>query len=174
MPSARIEVYRAGRGSEPPRPRGFVDPFPNLPQTEWRRRMLALSAPEPDAASLSAEVTSSPKPLDRTPTLAEFIRHAELFGTVCVYETAETYLTRAELSRLQIEVDAIEAATKGRRFATRKRRRRPRRETQNAVSVLATEGFTTLEIAEKLGVRPETVLKYREPLHAPGSPVRGA
>lgn len=93
-------------------------------------------------------------------TLANFIRHAELFGIECVAETAVDYLCRSELERLQIELDAIERERKAGRFTVGKRRRRSELETVRYAAALAQElserglGRVALEqaIADKLGV----------------------
>jgi hypothetical protein len=41
-----------------------------------------------------------------SPTLAEFTRHAKLFGSESVYSTAEMHLGKKDLRRLRIELDA--------------------------------------------------------------------
>ena len=40
-------------------------------------------------------------------TLAEFVRHAEKFGTECVYETACGYLTALELGELALALKPL-------------------------------------------------------------------
>jgi hypothetical protein len=61
--------------------------------------------------------------------------------------------------RLQFELDGIEANRKsnGERFTIGKRRRRSRTETAVAAQLLAEDGLTRSEIAEKLNVRVKTV-----------------
>jgi hypothetical protein len=56
-------------------------------------------------------------------TLAEFVRHAELYGTDCVYETASGGY-RLNLTELKIELDRLEAMRKSGRFTVGKTRRR--------------------------------------------------
>lgn len=46
-------------------------------------------------------------------TLDQFIRHAHLFGTECVFETGEQEgLRSADLARLRIELDELDAGRK--------------------------------------------------------------
>src|SRR5438093_583041 len=96
-----------------------------------------------------------------SPTLAEFTRHAKLFGSECVYETAEMYLGKKELRRLRIELDETEANKRG-RYGTiiGKRRRRSADETRDAVLALSEEGFVRGVISEKLGVSESVVRRY--------------
>jgi hypothetical protein len=92
------------------------------------------------------------------PTLEEFVRHAERFGTECVYETAaEGYLGERELRRLRIELDSIEVARRSGRYHVGRRRRRSRAETRVAAQVLADRGLTRVEIAEKMSVSVKTI-----------------
>jgi hypothetical protein len=47
--------------------------------------------------------------------LDQFVRHARAFGTECVYETAvQDGLSRANLARLRIELDELDAGRKSR------------------------------------------------------------
>jgi DNA invertase Pin-like site-specific DNA recombinase len=96
--------------------------------------------------------------------LAAYLRHASKFGVECVFETAEAELgdRSPALSRLRIELDAIEA---GRRIGLRGlgrcgKRRRSRAETLEAVRQLRAEGLVIGAIADKLGVTDETVGRY--------------
>jgi hypothetical protein len=100
------------------------------------------------------------------PTLAQFIRHAELFGTDLVDETAangllgaiaDGYLDERELRRLRVELDTIEAGRRSGRYRVGRRRRRSRTETRVAAQLLAEDGLTRVEIAEKLGVSAKTI-----------------
>lgn len=119
------------------------------------------------------------------PTLAQFIHHAERLGVAFVYETAESYLGERDLRRLRIELDTIEAqrhAKLQKRYDDAKRpdaikrrhsdlkrttrRRRSRVETQVAAQVLADDGLTRLEIAEKLGVTVKTIDNLLSPAAA--------
>ena len=50
------------------------------------------------------------------PTLADFVRHADRFGTDQVYETAEGYLSGSELLQLDRELTRIDGERR-RRFA---------------------------------------------------------
>jgi hypothetical protein len=97
------------------------------------------------------------------PTLAEFVRHAELFGTECVYGTAEAYLAERELRRLRIELDTIEAGRRTGRYSVGRRRRRTRAETQVAIELLLADGLTRREVAAKLGLSDRTVDFYLTP-----------
>jgi hypothetical protein len=95
-------------------------------------------------------------------TLQEYVRHAELFGTECVYETAleEGHGPRT-LARLRVELDSIEASRKSRRgFTIGKRRRRPKAETRAAVEVLSLEGLVPSAIAHKLGISEKATKEH--------------
>jgi DNA-directed RNA polymerase specialized sigma24 family protein len=130
--------------------------------------------------------------------LAAYVRHAELFGTECVYETAQDgwlnerrrefppidlmRMTPAErdeflaereqafaaykrdvehavrwLQRLRLELDSIEAGRMRGRYHVGRCRRRSRAETRVAAQLLADEGLTRVEIAEKMGVSVKTI-----------------
>jgi hypothetical protein len=98
-----------------------------------------------------------------TPTLAQLLRHARMFGTECVYETGEQAgLSRADLARLRIECDAREAGRTSRtgRFTVGTRRRRSEDETRSAVLALSVDGLVPSAIADKLGIRDRTVRRY--------------
>lgn len=102
------------------------------------------------------------------PTLAEFVRHAQKFGTELVYETASMSLGPRALARLQVELDAIEAGRKsGSGFSIGKRRRRSREQTREAVVQLSVEGFVIPAIADKLGLSDKTVKNYLSEREAP-------
>jgi hypothetical protein len=97
---------------------------------------------------------------------AGLIRHAEKFGTECVFETACGYSDwkggkpfewdrgNPRLVRLRLELDAIDAERKvGLRGLGRSpRRRRSSGETAGAVRQLKAEGLVVSAIADKLGV----------------------
>jgi hypothetical protein len=88
-----------------------------------------------------------------SPTVSQFIRHAQLFGTELVFETAsENGFSELELERLRIELDAIEAARKSGRFTVGRRRRRAPDETVRAARQLRSEGLVVAAIADKLGI----------------------
>jgi hypothetical protein len=102
------------------------------------------------------------------PTLAEFVRHAELFGSECVFETAEHCLDERELRHLRIELDTIEAerieAERRRgRYRVGRKRRRTRAESQAAIQFLLDEGLTRGEVAGKLGLSLRTMDFYLTP-----------
>jgi DNA-binding NarL/FixJ family response regulator len=96
------------------------------------------------------------------PALNQLIRHAHLFGTECVYETGEQKgLPSADLARLRIELDALDAGRKSRLgFSIGKRRRRSSDETRAAALVLSVDGFVPKAIADKLGISDRTVRSY--------------
>jgi hypothetical protein len=72
------------------------------------------------------------------PGLDQLIRHARSFGTECVYETGEQEgLSSADLARLRIELDELEAGRKSKHgFKIGKRRRRSSDETREAAFAL--------------------------------------
>ena len=76
------------------------------------------------------------------PALDQLIRHASLFGTECVYETGEQEgLPNADLARLRIELDELDAGRKSRLgFSIGKRRRRSSDETRAAALALSVDG----------------------------------
>jgi hypothetical protein len=95
-------------------------------------------------------------PTSQMTTLKDFIRHAELFGTECVHETAEDHLPPSQLLRLRVDLDRIDRDRKaGGRYSVGTRRRRSAAETQQAAVQLSVEGLTTAEIGSKLGITPE-------------------
>jgi hypothetical protein len=89
------------------------------------------------------------------PSLEQFVRHAQLFGTECVHETAEGYLGPRALLRLRVDLDRIDRDRKAGRYTVGKRRRRDNDETRQAAIQLSVEGKTTAEIGDILGVSPE-------------------
>ena len=95
-------------------------------------------------------------------TLDQLIRHAHLFGTECVYENGEQEgLSSAELTRLRIELDELEAGRKSRLgFSIGKRHRRSSDETRAAALALSVEGFVPKAIADNLGISDRTVRGY--------------
>jgi DNA invertase Pin-like site-specific DNA recombinase len=96
------------------------------------------------------------------PALDQLIRHARLFGTECVYETGEQEgLSTADLTRLRIELDELDAGRKSRHgFSIGKRRRRSSDETREAALALSVDGFVPKAIADKLGISDRTVRSY--------------
>jgi Homeodomain-like domain len=96
------------------------------------------------------------------PALDQLIRHARLFGTECVYETGEQEgLSSADLARLRIELDELEAGRKSKYgFKIGKRRRRSSDETRAAALALSVDGFVPKAIADKLGISDRTVRSY--------------
>jgi hypothetical protein len=94
------------------------------------------------------------------PTLERFVRHAQLFGTECVAETASDYLGPQAMARLRVELDGIERGRKSSAgFSVGKRRRRSREETTAAIIQLSVEGLVPGAIADKLGVSDSYVSK---------------
>jgi hypothetical protein len=94
------------------------------------------------------------------PTFEQFMRHAELFGIECVFETAAEYLPVVEMDRLRIELDAIERERRHGRFTVGKNRRRSETETVRYAVALAQElaeaGLSSRaignKVADKLGL----------------------
>jgi DNA-binding NarL/FixJ family response regulator len=95
-------------------------------------------------------------------TLDQLIRHARSFGTECVYETGEQEgLPSADLARLRIELDELDAGRKSKHgFSIGKRRRRSSEETRAAALALSVDGFVPKAIADKLGISDRTVRGY--------------
>jgi hypothetical protein len=95
-------------------------------------------------------------------TLTGLIRHARLFGTESVYETAVMErLPKANLARLRIELDAIDAGRKSSHgYTVGKRRRRSSDETRDAVLALSVDGLVPAAIADKLGLSDRSVRRY--------------
>jgi DNA invertase Pin-like site-specific DNA recombinase len=107
-----------------------------------------------------------------TPTLAKFIRHAELYGTDCVYETAIRYLSKTELVHLDRRLTEINAEVRKKyrdsgtpvpkQFRrTDKRRRMPRADKIKTVIFLTNEGLPDARIADHLGISRRTVRQLR-------------
>jgi hypothetical protein len=96
------------------------------------------------------------------PGLDQLIRHAQSFGTECVYETGEQEgLSSADLTRLRIELDELDAGRKSKHgFRIGKRRRRSSEETRDAALALSVDGFVPKAIADKLGISDRTVRGY--------------
>jgi len=96
------------------------------------------------------------------PALEKLIRHANLFGTVCVFETAEPEgLSSAALARLRIELDELDVGCKSKQgFSIGKRRRRSSDETRAAALALSVDGFVPKAMADKLGISDRTVRGY--------------
>jgi hypothetical protein len=107
--------------------------------------------------------------------LAEYMRHAELFGVELVYETASgNGFSERELARLRVELDAIEAGRKRGRFTVGSRRRRTPEETAEAVRMLRDEGLVIAAIADKLGISDRHVKRClngsERPKNSPATP----
>lgn len=84
------------------------------------------------------------------------LRHARLFGTDCVLESVHP----SARPRLQVELEAIDAARRRRRFedAPARRRRSPA-ETVAIVWTLRAEGLVPAAIANKMGLSDQYVRK---------------
>jgi len=125
--------------------------------------------PKINTQGLTAEEAQAARGLMRhldapTPTLAEFIRHAELYGTELVYETAEDFLGESELMQLLLELNRIDGKpAPGHRFTKPTKRRRLTTAQQiKAAEYLRAEGAPNSRIATHLGVgvkRVETIFK---------------
>lgn len=92
--------------------------------------------------------------------LEQYVRHAELYGTECVYETAEEEgHGPTTLALLRIELDSIEAGRKSSsgKYTVGKRRRRGADETHRAVVALSTAGLIPAAIANKLDISKNRV-----------------
>jgi hypothetical protein len=82
-----------------------------------------------------------------------YLRHAQLYGAECVYETAATHLPAGELALLRVELDRIDAHQPRGRFASKTRkRRRSREETLAAAVALREQGLVIGAIADKLAI----------------------
>jgi predicted transcriptional regulator len=108
--------------------------------------------------------------------LEQFLRHARLFGSDLVIETAEPLLTERELVRLRVEIDSL-VRRSSRRLSRSPRRRRPTEETMLAAVAMREEGFVIGYIAEKLGVTEKTVrellARHRRESASPQGPHQG-
>jgi hypothetical protein len=90
--------------------------------------------------------------------LRDYLRHAQLYGSDCVYETAATHLAAGELALLRIELDQLERrAVKGRFARKARKRRRSGEETLIAVVTLREQGLVVGAIADKLGISIKVV-----------------
>jgi DNA-binding NarL/FixJ family response regulator len=68
---------------------------------------------------------------------------------------------RADLARLRIELDELDAGRKSKHgFSIGKRRRRSADETREAAVALSVDGFVPKAIADKLGISDRTVRSY--------------
>jgi hypothetical protein len=85
------------------------------------------------------------------------LRHARLFGTECVYETAGR-MSDADRLRLRIELDAIDRKRK--RGRSRRHTGGKAEATRSAVLLLAADGLMPKAIANKLHVSDRTVRRY--------------
>jgi hypothetical protein len=94
------------------------------------------------------------------PTLAQLIRHAELYGTDLVYETAEDFLAESELVQLALELNRIDGRA---RKGVHDFRRRPKLKRLSTAQKLKTVAFLIKEgaphsrIAMHLGVTERQV-----------------
>ena len=105
------------------------------------------------------------------PTLAEFVRHAELFGTECVYETAESYLSGTELVQLDRELTRIDTDRRKRFGSVPTCKRMSVERKREVVAFLDREGLPDSRIANQLGVSERWVRALRKRhLEAQGSP----
>jgi hypothetical protein len=90
---------------------------------------------------------------NREPTLSQFVRHAELFGSELVVETAADDLTSSGLVVLETEL-ALLARRNGKRngkpAATRQRRTTP--DLQRQVTALRALGMVPAAIADTLNI----------------------
>jgi hypothetical protein len=91
-----------------------------------------------------------------TPGFEQFLRHAHLFGTELVIETAAQLLPERELARLRVEIDPLSRRIR-RRFGPSPRRRRSTEETMLAAVDMRKEGLVIGLIAEKLAITERTV-----------------
>jgi hypothetical protein len=91
-----------------------------------------------------------------TPGFEQFLRHAQLFGTELVIETAARLLPERELARLRVEIDPL-SRRRRRRFAPSPRRRRSTMETMLACVDMREQGLVIGLIAEKLSISEKTV-----------------
>ena len=70
-------------------------------------------------------------------------------------------LPSADLARLRIELDELDAGRKSKHgFSIGKRRRRSADETRDAALALSVDGFVPMAIADKLGISDRTVRGY--------------
>ena len=92
------------------------------------------------------------------PTLTAFVRHAKLFGTEGVEETAAGFLGESALARLRVELDALERNRRSPSgYSIGKPRRRSASETATAVVQLSVEGLVVSAIADRLGISDKRV-----------------
>jgi hypothetical protein len=87
------------------------------------------------------------------PTLAAFVRHAQLFGPECVVETASGYLSEVEMSTLVLELALLASANGG----VRARRRRTTDTLRAQVVALRERGLVPAAIADVLAVSDRRV-----------------
>ena len=88
----------------------------------------------------------------RTRSLADYVKHAEQFGTECVYETAaELGLAAAELGYLARHLRRIDKTW---RLATEHR--------DHLILGLVTEGIADKEIRDMAGVSQDTLARLRK------------
>jgi hypothetical protein len=81
------------------------------------------------------------------PTLAQFRRHAELYGPACVVETARAFLSEAEVAELELEL----------RSTGGPRQRRTTWALREQVEQLAKRGLVAAAIADTLAISDRRV-----------------
>lgn len=117
-------------------------------------RYLNLTTPERDVARGLARGSRN-----KTTTLANFLTHAEKYGTEGVFETAEDFLSKSELLQLAIQLDRIDGETR-KKFAKRGRPKRLSvRQKIKAVDSMRAEDIPDSRIAKHLGVSERYVRK---------------
>jgi len=97
-----------------------------------------------------------------TATLAEYVRHAELFGSECVYETAEVDLSGTELIQLDRELTRIDTERRRRFGKVPQRKRMSLERKRQTVVWLTNEGLPATRIAEQLGLSVRRVEELRQ------------
>jgi hypothetical protein len=125
-------------------------------RTERQQREASSAASEDGAAA----ARSLKRRLDApAPTLSEFLRHAELYGTDQVYETAQAFLAESELVQLALELNRIDGKPTGRRFSGKptRRKRLSREQRIQGAEFLRAEGVPNSRIATHLGVSERRV-----------------
>lgn len=116
------------------------------------------AAPGAPSSAQKTEEASAARHLLRdwapAPTLAQFIRHAELYGTEQVYETAQDFLAESELVQLALELNRVDGKPTGKRFSGKPKRRKRLSTEQKiqAAEFLRAEGAPNSRIATHLGI----------------------
>jgi DNA-binding CsgD family transcriptional regulator len=123
-----------------------------------------------DSKSRYLGLTSAQRHADRslarrgvaeTPTLAQFLAHAESHGTETVYETAEDFLPKTELIQLDVRLTEIDGKRRKRYGIVPKRKRLSKTQRLETIAFLDREGLPTSRIAKQLGIRPDSVRRLR-------------